>query len=570
MKLITGAPGAGKTNRLVSEIRQRLTEGVSPYMILATTFSRQAAREIADRIGGDVPVRTIHGMAYWLIRLARKARGDKVPQVISEDRALALMERAAKEIDVQFVEPRQAIQDMERIRSRGGKYDALHPLVQQMIQRYFQILRAENLVDFTGLLEQCSRELEDAELRSFLKGICVFVDEGQDINPVTEWPVLEVLLKGSREFVLLASPSQSIYGFRGANWEKLVAGFPQDLQTEVMLDNHRSTPEIISAARPLAGPDANGMRPIRPSLGVPVIAVDALNPEMEIDYVGRQIVQWIDSFRQQGIAISEIAVLTRTHAQQNPLQIALRLRGIPYQIVGSAQDVFQREETQAVLGYLRLVLDSMDDGMLESIINYPPCGIGNRTRYQLRRDEVLTWDHLIAVLGKPGMYREQVVQRVNRVLDLREIFADLRGKDLKVSNLVMNIIQLSEISSYLNSEGDFAAARALGELVGTSVEFGSLDRFVEYLEEQVNLPRQAEGIQLSTLHASKGREWKAVIIPGFHDGLLPLEGSDLHEEQNLAFVGLTRAKDQLVLTMSRAMPMSPLLAGVPLTPVRWP
>ena len=134
MKLITGAPGAGKTNRLVSEIRQRLTEGVSPYMILATTFSRQAAREIADRIGGDVPVRTIHGMAYWLIRLARKARGDKVPQVISEDRALALMERAAKEIDVQFVEPRQAIQDMERIRSRGGKYDALHPLVQQMIQ----------------------------------------------------------------------------------------------------------------------------------------------------------------------------------------------------------------------------------------------------------------------------------------------------------------------------------------------------------------------------------------------------------------------------------------------------
>lgn len=127
MKLITGAPGAGKTNRLVSEIHQRLLHGVSPYTILATTFSRQAAREITDRVGGDVPVRTIHGMAYWLIRLARQARGVKVPQVISEDRALSFMERAAKELDIRFIEPRQAMMDMERIRALGGEIRCAAP-----------------------------------------------------------------------------------------------------------------------------------------------------------------------------------------------------------------------------------------------------------------------------------------------------------------------------------------------------------------------------------------------------------------------------------------------------------
>ncbi len=174
------------------------------------------------------------------------------------------------------------------------------------------------------------------------------------------------------------------------------------------------------------------------------------------------------------------------------------------------------------------------------------------------------------VLGQPDSYRQQVVRRVHRILDLRETFIDLIKKDLPVANLVSRVIQLTEISSYLNSEGDFAASRALNDLVTTSYEFRTLGQFVEYLESQIDLPRQASGIQLSTLHASKGREWQAVIIPGFYDGLLPLEGSDLQEEQNLAFVGMTRAKDHLVLTMSRSMPMSPLLAGIPVTHVRWP
>ena len=183
MQLITAPPGAGKTRRLVSEIQARLHEGVSPYTIVATTFTREAAREIAERLGNDVPIRTLHGLGHWLIRLARQTRGDTVPRIVSEDKSMAIMERAIKELDAKYVEPRQALDDMARVRERGGREETLHPLVREIITRYTTILRADNLLDFTGILDEARRELEDPDLREFLRGLRVFVDEGQDGAP---------------------------------------------------------------------------------------------------------------------------------------------------------------------------------------------------------------------------------------------------------------------------------------------------------------------------------------------------------------------------------------------------
>ncbi|NIS79875.1 MAG: AAA family ATPase, partial [Anaerolineales bacterium] len=152
MKLVTAGPGAGKTKRLVSEIQERLDQGISPYTVIATTFTREAAREIEDRLGGEVAIRTLHGLAYWIIRLSRQSRGDAVPRVISEDRATALMDRASKELDIKFMESRQVLEDLSRTREKGGKIEALHPQAQAAIERYFRILSSENLLDFTGLL----------------------------------------------------------------------------------------------------------------------------------------------------------------------------------------------------------------------------------------------------------------------------------------------------------------------------------------------------------------------------------------------------------------------------------
>ena len=196
--------------------------------------------------------------------------------------------------------------------------------------RYQAILKADNLLDFTGILDEARRELEDPDLREFLRGLRLFVDEGQDVNPHTEWPILEVLRQGAGEFVMFASPSQQIYGFRGASWETLCHQLPDDLNLESMRENYRSTPEIVRTAARLAGPDADNMLSTRESIQSPVEAVDALNPEVEADYVGRQVAQWLG----QGVKLEEVAVLARVHTMLNTVQMSLRARDIPFQIVG--------------------------------------------------------------------------------------------------------------------------------------------------------------------------------------------------------------------------------------------
>jgi len=566
MQLITAPPGAGKTQRLVSEIQERLQQGISPYMILATTFTREAAREIAGRLGDEVPIRTLHGLGHWLIRLARQTRGDRLPRIVSEDGSLAIMERAIKELDVRYIEPRQALDDMARVRERGGREETLHPAVLEVIERYRAILKADNLLDFTGILDEARRELESPELREFLSGLCIFVDEGQDVNPHTEWPILEILREGAREFLMFASPSQQIYGFRGASWEKLCELFPDGLQVESMRENYRSTPEIVRAAARLAGPDADSMLATRPSIGSAVIAVDALNPELEADFVGRQVAEWVEV----GVPLQEIAVLTRVHSMQNSVQISLRARDIPFQIVGGRRSIFQREETEAALGYLRLALDPMDDGVLETILDFPPCGMGVRTRHRLRGDDRLTWDHLFKAFAKPEGIRPQAIRRILQIFDLREELDEIVRAELPLRHTIHRVLELSEIPSYLNGEGDLHAARSVHDLMEAGMEFGTLGEFVDYLQGEVRRPREAQGVQLSTLHAAKGREWDAVIIPGFQEGLLPLDGADPGEERNLAFVGMSRPRDRLALTLNRTGPPSQFLARLPAQFSTWP
>ncbi len=566
MQLITAPPGAGKTRRLVSEIQERLEGGVSPYMIIATTFTREAAKEISKRLGNEVPIRTLHGLGHWLIRLARQTRGDRLPRIISEDKSLAIMERAIKELDAKYIEPRQALDDMARVRERGGRVDALHPVVHEIINRYKTILKVDNLLDFTGILDEARRELENPDLREFLRGQRVLIDEGQDVNPHTEWPILDVLREGASEFVMFASPSQQIYGFRGASWEKLCNQFPEDVNVESMRENYRSTPEIVRAAARLAGPDADNMLPTRESVESPVSAVDALNPEVEADYVGRQVSQWLE----QGVKLEEVAVLTRVHTMLNTVQMSLRARDIPFQIVGGRRSIFQREETEAMLGYLSLALDPMDDSVLERIIDFPPRGIGVRTRHVIRGDDRMTWDHLFKAVADPERIRPQAIRRIMQIFDLREQYDEIVQAKLPLRQTISRLLELSEIPTYLNGEGDFHATRSIIDLIEVSMEFGALKDYVDYLQFEVSRPREAEGIQLSTLHAAKGREWDAVIIPGFQEGLIPLDGADLDEERNLAFVGMSRPRYHLTLTLNRSKPPSQFLARLPVQVSNWP
>jgi superfamily I DNA/RNA helicase len=173
-------------------------------------------------------------------------------------------------------------------------------------------------------------------------------------------------------------------------------------------------------------------------------------------------------------------------------------------------------------------------------------------------------------VADPERLRPQALRRILQVFDLREQYDEIVGARLPLLHTITRLLELTEVPAYLNSEGDFQASRSINDLVAASVEFGSLKAYVEYLQTEVSRPREAEGVQLSTLHAAKGREWDAVIIPGFQEGLIPLDGADLIEERNLAFVGMTRPRDHLTLTLNRTQPPSQFLARLPVQASSFP
>lgn len=565
--MVLAGPGAGKTRSLVQSIASSLEEGTSPFMMLATTFSREAALEIGERLGEDVAVRTFHGLGNWIIRLGRKARGKPIPRIATEKKQRTLVERAIVETETPFVETDQVIEALERVRAHGVEIDSLHPYVHNVVKRYFKILDVENLIDFTGILVEAKKELRNSELKSFLQGLHLWVDEAQDINPKSEWPLLQVLIEGSASLKMFASPSQQIYAFRGADWETLSGTFTEGMDIQYMYTNYRSTPEIVAASKPLAGIDAQNMRASKPP-GSPVVLVDAINPDMEIDYIIKQISEW----QQSGIPLEEIAILCRVSSQLNQLQMLLKTRDIPFQIVGKRKPLLLRAEVNALLGYMIMAVDPMTSLPLEHIINFPPQGIGVRTRKILRNDDTLTWDHLIKGLVRPNNLRSQVVERIKEVLTIREHLKALMQTKMKPAQIVEHIADLAGISDYLLMEGGHQGLQGLEDLIHVGREFSSVATFSEYLREQIYTPRDITGIQLSTLHASKGREWAAVLIPGMHNGIIPLQGSEIGDERNLAFVGLSRAKDHLVLTMNRTEDPSTLLSGVSryVEAVQWP
>ncbi len=571
MKLILAPPGAGKTRLLVEHVQQLLEGGVSPFRIMATTYSREGARELSERLGEDVPVRTVHSLALWVVRVTARARGSAAPRVISAEQAQLYMERAvqaavAEQAGAKFVEPGQVLSELAAVRERGISLDGLHPASRAVAEHYLRLLQEEHRMDFTGILEQARAELQDSDFQNFIGGLHLLVDEGQDLNYHTEWPVLEGFRRAAEELVMMASPSQQIYTFKGANWEALSALFPDNTEISSLEHNYRSTPEIIAASRLLAGPDARHMRAVRPSLRLPVIAAGCLEEALEVDYIGQTLSAWLSA----GLPARQIALLTRTHALHDPLQTMLRDRGIPYQMVADRPDLYSREEVQAVSAFLDLALHPSNELVLEQVINVPPVGIGTRMRYRLRGDGRLRWKHLEAAVEHLEEFPPQLTGRIARLLSFRAWSGEILASRDGVPDQLERLLALTDLPDYLENEADFSALHALSELARLAGEFNSLAAFHEYLALEIERPRPSEGVQLSTLHAAKGREWQAVILPNFQEGILPLRKMKRADEQNLAFVGLTRARDRLVMTYSRTSAPSPFLSGMALEEVRWP
>lgn len=552
-KLTLAGPGAGKTQDLVAQINAKLKDGVNPYAILPITFSRKAAAVITERTMGRVEGRTFHSFANWIIRLGCKVRNVEPPEIIPEGDQEDMIKAAIEQVGHSFLEMEEVKSALNKMRVLNVPEEAFRPQVIEAAERYLALLDERNVMDFTRILERGARELYVPQVKNQIEKLikAVFIDEGQDINPHLEFPLMAPFLD---IMDLYSSPSQQIYSFRGANWALLSQLLPDNLTIRTIRENYRSTPEIVSSSIHLAGPDASEMFAMRDSLGIPVKIYKSNRGS--INQTIQTLVSIIKEWELRGIKPGNVAVLTRS---SNNAQIK---RGLTHYEVPLAEgSFFASEVIQGALAHLRLALYPTDPKALDMAMGYPGPALGMMTRSLLDKERI-TWDGLANLISN----EEFAAQEQAKALRMYQRHAYYQNclRRFQDGNSLPWIIKdlLVPLRDTLMKEGLFTAAKDIEELAANAGEFDSLTRFVDYLRTEVEGVKYTEdGVTITTIHKSKGTEYQGVIIPGWIAGNIPVESDDPQTEQNLAFVGMTRARDRLALTVPGSPP-SPYLRGM--------
>lgn len=583
--LVLAGAGSGKTRvitrRIAYLVRHR---GVHPANILAVTFTNKAAQEMRDRVqvllsGRDAPqwIGTFHSICLkWLRIYAERLGYPKDFVVYDEDDQESVLKRVVREMGFQDTSVARFKAAIEYWKNEGiwepePPDSPRRRQEYEVFLRYQQALREARAMDFGDLLCNALRLLvEDEGARTDLQShfLYVLVDEFQDTNRV-QYEILKALVKPHRNLCVVGDDDQSIYSWRGARVENILDfrdDFP-DAAVVTLRTNYRSRKPILDAATRLIG--ANRRRHRKELVayrgpGQPV-RVQALQTEME---EARFVVNAIKRLRAEGVPLSNIAVFYRTHAQSRPFEDALRMAGIPYVVVGGVK-FYQRKEIKDLIAYLRVLVNPADSVSLERILNVPPRGLGPSTLSRARELAVQYGEPLLLGLGRladmagPAI-RERIRSFTQTIMDLAE---EARTKD--AATIIEATLERTGYLEYLSRdetpEGQnrvenvmelVASARDLSATTGQRDLKSFLDRIA--LLQPVDTPSESdgakgEGVNLMTIHASKGLEFEHCFLCGVEESLIPHFNSvgrqaDLEEERRLMYVAMTRARESLTLT----------------------
>ncbi len=591
-QLVLAGAGSGKTRVLVHRIAWLVqVEQASPWSILSVTFTNKAAYEMRARIEqllGIAPqgmwVGTFHGLAHRLLRAHwREAGLAEQFQILDSDDQQRLVKRVIRELglDENQWAPKQAQWWINAQKDEGLRPQNIQPAgdlylstMVRIYEAYEQACNRAGAVDFAELLLRSLELWRDnpalrEQYRARFKHI--LVDEFQDTNAV-QYAWLRHLAGKTPSLMVVGDDDQSIYGWRGARIEN-IQQFQTDYPNAEMIrleQNYRSTATILKAANALIGNNSGRLGKelwTDGNEGEPIALYAGFNEQDEARFIVERIEQGI----RDGLARSEMAILYRSNAQSRVLEEALLRSGIPYRIYGG-QRFFERAEIKNAMAYLRLMANRGDDGALERIINLPTRGIGDKTvellRQQARERDVSMWQaacDLIDNKGLPG----RAANAVQGFLVLIEEMAE-RAEGLPLYSQTQIAIEHSGLLRFHEQEkGDKAQARVenLEELVSAARGFENDmadegeegDVLLAFLAHasleagETQADRFEDSVQLMTLHSAKGLEFPLVFMAGVEEGLFPHKMSledpgRLEEERRLAYVGITRAMQQLVIT----------------------
>ncbi|NYZ61164.1 DNA helicase II [Luteimonas deserti] len=599
--LVLAGAGSGKTRVLTHRIAW-LNEvyGVPTHGIFAVTFTNKAAAEMRHRVDAQLRngargawIGTFHGLAHRLLRLHwQDAKLPEGFQILDSDDQLRLVKRVVQQLELDDARfpPRQiawwinAQKDEGRrpqhIQEGGDEWSSAmikaYALYQERCDR-------AGLVDFAEILLRAHELLRDtpallAHYRHRFRHL--LVDEFQDTNAI-QYAFVRVLAGvepdgGGGKVFVVGDDDQAIYGWRGAkveNVQRFLTDYP-GAQTIRLEQNYRSSANILGAANAVIAhnPERLGKQLWTDSgEGDPIDLYAAYNEIDEARYVVERALQWV----RDGGSHGDIAILYRSNAQSRAMEEQLVAEQVPYRVYGGVR-FFERAEIKDTLAYLRLVANRDDDAAFERAVNTPPRGIGERTLDEVRRSArehgIPLWE--AAIRSARG---DTLAGRARNALAAFAQLIDALGvetAELPLKDKIDHVLARSNLRvHYANESKGSVDSRVenLDELVsvasrfvrGDDEESAQLTELVAFLAyaslEAGEGQAQAgeDGVQLMTLHSAKGLEFPLVFLVGLEEGLFPSartaeESGRLEEERRLAYVGITRARQTLVLTYAEA------------------
>ena len=575
--LVLAGAGSGKTRVLTERIIKLIDDGVSPYNILAITFTNKAAKEMRVRVQnkiGDVAnsifIGTFHSFGLRILRENYDAIGySSNITILDTDDTKSLIKRILKE---NSFDP--ADYDIKHIISKisSAKNDGISPLefsklflnehdkvIGLVYEKYLKLLKENNSIDFDDLL------LKPVEIFKKRKDILekyqerfryILVDEYQDTNSI-QYELCKMLAKKYNNIFVVGDANQSIYSWRNADYRNIL-NFEKDYKNAhvvLLEENYRSTNTILKAANSVIKNNNEGTKlNLWTSIGDGE-KVEYIRVEDEIKE-SSFVINKIKELVSEGYSYSDFAVLYRTNAQSRTVEEAFVRNNIPYNIIGSYY-FYNRKEIKDLIAYLNLIYNTNDSVSLERVINTPKRGIGTKTidniREKANMNDISLFDAIDS--GKELEFKKLILELIedSKTMNLSDLIEDVLvktglrreyelDKSIESDTKVENLNEFKSLAVNFEDNGIYDLSTFLENIMLVSDKG-------QYAEDDNN-------VNIMTLHSAKGLEFNIVFILGMEEGIFPHSRSfesakELEEERRLCYVGITRAKKKLYLLSAR-------------------
>jgi len=597
--LVLAGAGSGKTRCIIYRTAYLIREKqIAPWKILIVTFTNKAARELQERLEGllGIPVRalwvgTFHSICLRILRYESAHLPYNANfSIYADDEQKSVIKKIYKEhgFDIKKYPINRVLARISRYKNRLMMPDDLHPgdyesdtFLKGFVQIwsfYQQALLMNQAMDFDDILLYTAQLLrEKEELRRKYQDIFqyIMIDEYQDTNKA-QFEIIHHLAKEHQRVCVVGDDDQAIYSFRGASLRNILE-FERDyaaVKTIRLEQNYRSCKAILDLANKVISQNKNRHpKELWSELGQgrkPKLNVYS-DAYLEAEAITREIL----GRRAAGENLRDIAILYRTNAQSRLFENAMMQAKLPYSIVGSLH-FYQRKEIKDLLAYLNAISNPFDTESLLRAINEPPRGIGQTTINRLLSFSAKTHIPLYKAIHNPDAVTELKGAAIKRVGEFSKLLKDWTesAKTVPASELVKEIVEeLGLVKLYRKSSDhkDIARAENLLEFVASVNEFSErflkesgkaalLEDFLPFIALQTDLDKVSEeqqSVRLMTLHNAKGLEFETVYIAGLEDELLPHRMSmdtreEIEEERRLFYVGITRAKRNLSLSLAES------------------